>query len=64
MRTFCEIRSAYLEETPVGNAKRGASVSGGSSDTKITRGAWYIIAATERGQSLYIKTGPVIRLFI
>jgi hypothetical protein len=38
MRTSCEIRSAYLEETPINNAKQGAFILRGSSDIKVTRG--------------------------
>jgi hypothetical protein len=51
-RISYKIRSAYVKETPVGNAKRRVFVLGGSSGAKALRGAWYIMAATERGPDL------------
>ena len=43
MRTTCETRSAHIEETPMGNAKRGVTALGDSLDAEVTRGAWYTV---------------------
>jgi hypothetical protein len=63
-RISYKTQSAHVEETPVDNTKRRVFILEGSSGVKALRGAWYIIAATERGQSLGVRSGLIIRLSI